>query len=146
MTPTLEEYLASRSFEVTARATASQPGVAVREYENGEFRVHIVNERSSEVYVQVAPTGKPEQRKFLPGVVAFITGDESATRGSAPYAQWLTEHHQAIASFFSASPEGEAQRERYRGWERAFGLKEQARLAAAAAAVRSERKPWWKLW
>ena len=146
MLPALQEYLARQSFAETPALLKPQPGVAVRAYENGEFRVHIVNERNSELYVQVAPVAKPEERRFLSGVVAFLTGDDAATRDTGQYAQWLTEHHSALVTFFSASPEGEAQRARYSSWEREFASREQARLAAAAAATKAEPKAWWRFW
>ena len=146
MIPALQEYLTSRSFAEVSAQSAPQPGIAVREYENGEFCVRIINERKSDVYVQIAPISKPEERRFLNGVVAFLTGDDSATSRTGKYAQWLTEHHRAIASLCSASPEGEEQREQYLAWEREFAIREQSRLAAAADSTRTQHKPWWKLW
>jgi hypothetical protein len=72
----LQQYLASHSFVATTGSNASQPGISVREYENGEFRIRIVNERSSETYVQVGPIKKPDGHLFLNGVIAFLTNDD----------------------------------------------------------------------
>ena len=146
MLPALQQYLVDHSFVETPGSSKVQPGVGIRAYENGEFRVHVVNEPASEVYVQVAAVTRPEQRLFLSGIVAFLTGDDSATRSTGLHAQWLTEHHSALVALFSASPEGEAQRERYDSWQREFALREQGRLAAAAIAIRGGTKPWWKFW
>jgi hypothetical protein len=146
MTPALQEYLAHRSFGEASGTGAPQPGISVREYENGEFRIRIVNERSGEMYVQVASITKPEERRYLNGVVAFLTKDDTSTRSTGQDAERLTEHHKAIASLFSASPEGEAQREHYLAWEREFATREQLRLATAASTAKAARGSWWKFW
>jgi hypothetical protein len=146
MLSAIETYLAGHLFVEAPLGAGSQSGVAVRAYENGEFRLHLVSERQSEFYVQVAPVAKPHERRFLSGVVAFLTGDDSVTRKSGQYAQWLAEHHAALAAFFAASPEGEAQRKQYASWERQFVEREQARLASEASANRAKSKPCWKLW
>ena len=146
MTPALLEYLASHSFVPASGSDTSRPGVSVQEYENSEFRVRIVNERSNEMYVQVGSVTKPEERCFLNGVIAFLTNDDSSTRSTGRDAERLTEHHQAIARLFAASPEGEEQRERYLSWEREFAVREQLRLAAVVGAAKAARRPWWKPW
>ena len=146
MTPALQEYLASHSFVETTSSNASRPGISAQEYENSDFRIRIVNERNSETYVQVGPVTKPEGHLFLNGIIAFLTNDASATRVTGQHAERLTEHHAAIASLFAASPEGEAQRERYLAWQREFAAREQLRLAAEAGTGMAARRPWWKLW
>ena len=146
MSPALQEYLASRSFAEVTGPNASQPGISVREYENSEFRIRLVNERNSETYVQVGPVASPEVRHFLNGIIAFLTKDDAETRKSGQDAERLAEHHQAIASLFAASAGGEAQQEQYLKWEREFAIREQLRLEAAAGAMRAARRPWWKLW
>ncbi len=145
MLATLKKYLTSRSF-VEVPQGIQQQGISVRAYENGEFRVHVVNEREGEVYVQVAPLGKPEERRFLSGVVAFLTEDESVTHCIGPYAQWLEQHHAALVTFLASTPEAQAHRVRFDHWVRDFAQREQARLAALAAANRDARKPWWRFW
>jgi hypothetical protein len=146
MTPALQEYLAIRSFVETTGSNASHTGITAREYENSEFRIRIVNERSSETYVQVGLITKPAEHLLLNGIIAFLTNDDSATRITGQHGERLTEHHAAIARFFAASPEGEAERERYLSWQSEFAAREQLRLAAEAGTAIAARKPWWSLW
>ena len=119
---------------------------SVREYENHEFRIRIVNERNRETYVQVGPVTEPAGHLFLNGIIAFLTNDDSATRVTGQHGERLTEHHAAIARLFAASSEGEEQRERYLAWQSEFAAREQLRLAAEAGTAMAARKPWRKLW
>jgi hypothetical protein len=146
MGPSLQQYLKDRSFVEVPVSEGLVSGLAVQAYENGQFRLHIVNERSLETYAQVAPIGMPAERWFLSGVVAFLTNDDSATRMSGQYAAWLVEHHEALARFFSPTPDGHQQRARYVNWQQDFATRELARFAEAAAVHRAKAKAWWRFW
>ena len=142
----LQNYLADRSFKEVEASGSSQSGATVHAYENGQFRLHVVNERKAETYIQVAPQGRPQERWFLAGVVAFLTRDDSATRRSGDYERWLREHHDSLARLFSPTAEGQQQREQYATWQHEFAAREQTRLAEAAAERRAKSKPWWRVW
>ena len=142
----LATYLAARSFRLVQGVESGIRGVRAEAYENGEFRVRVVRERSIESYIEVGPCG--EQGSFLSGVVAFLENDDAQTRVSGQDAKRLSEHHTRIANFFGKSPEAEREVRAYRDWVSAFGQREQNRLEEAAAHSRAERakRPWWKLW
>ena len=146
MTPALQEYLVSHSFVEATASDNVQPSVSTREYVNGQFRIRIVNERSSEMYVQVGPAAGAGTYHFLNGVVAFLTSNDAATRVSGQAAERLVQHHEDITRLFAASPDGEARRERFALWQSEFAAREQVRLAADASGATAARKRWWKLW
>ena len=141
-----QNYLLGHGFREVPVDPKPSPGIVVRAFENPEFRLYIVNERSSETYVQIASLEKPEDKYFLLGLVAFFTEDDAATRTSGHYPYWLETYHSRLAALFSSKPEGQLSREQFAMWRRDFATREQSRLAMQAAEARAKRKPWWKLW
>jgi hypothetical protein len=142
----LATYLNTRGFQLVPGAESSTRGVKSEAYENGEFRVRVVRERSIESYVEVGPCGG--QGSFLSGVVAFLANDDTLTRVSGQDSKWLSEHHTRIANLFGKSSEAEREVQAYRDWLSAFGQREQKRMEEAVAHSLAERakRPWWKQW
>ena len=142
----LATYLKTQGFQPVSGGQSETPGVQAEAYENDEFRVRIVSERSRESYVEVGP--RAQQGFFLSGVVAFLANDDTLTRGSGQEAKWLSEHHTRIANLFGLSAAAEQELQAYHDWVSAFGQREQKRTEEAAAqsvAARAKR-PWWKPW
>ena len=141
----LATYLMAQGFQPVSGGESETRGVQAEAYENGEFRVRVVSERSRESYVEVGPRG--EQGFFLSGVVAFLANDDTLTRVSGLEAKWLSKHHTRIANLFGKSSDAEHKVQAYRDWVSAFGQREQKRMEDAAAHSVAERakRPWWKL-
>ncbi|MBQ0930614.1 hypothetical protein KAK07_11605 [Ideonella sp. 4Y16] len=140
------DYLANHGLIELPSNERQSPGLTVRVFESRELRVHLVGEHGQEQYVQVAPPGKPDDRRFLNGLVAYFTSDDSATQASRIPVEWLAQHHPLLVKFFSSTAEGERERVQFAGWLQEFGAREQSRLNACAAQANANRKPWWKLW